>query len=331
MDRASAAQTQTAAVVKADAYGLGLDPVARTLAQAGARRFFVAATEEGAKLRAILGPGPEINVLSGHMAGDTEMIGQLDLVPMLNSLDQITRHLETLPGRAFGIQLDTGMNRLGLEPADWAAVADVVLEARPRLLMSHLACADMPDDEMNRRQLETFHALTDGLGVARSLAATGGVLLGPDYHFELTRPGIGAFGGAPYSAGQPVVRLSLPVIQSRLVEPGEYVGYAKGYRAERQMHVATVAAGYADGIARAIAARGQVWHGGQACQILGRISMDLITIDISHLAEQPTEVDLLGPHQGIDMLGGYGNTIGYEILTSLGHRYERRYLSGPKG
>lgn len=328
LDRATAAATQTAAVVKADAYGLGLERVSRTLAEAGARRFFVAATEEGAALRALLGPGPEINVLSGHMAGDTAMIGGCDLVPMLNSLDQITRHLETLPGRPFGIQLDTGMNRLGLEPADWAAVADVVLEAQPRLLMSHLACSDMPGDEMNTRQLETFHALTDGLGVARSLAATGGILLGPEYHFELTRPGIGAFGGAPFEQGLPVVRLSIPVIQTRVIEPGEYVGYAKGFRADRQMHVATLAAGYADGIARAIAARGQMWHGSTSCPILGRISMDMIAIDISHLSEIPETVDLIGPHQRIDRVGAFADTIGYEILTSLGQRYTRQYLGG---
>ena len=328
MDRATAASVQTAAVVKADAYGLGAARVARALAQAGARRFFVAATEEGAALRQILGPGPEISVLSGHMAGDTDMIGDLDLVPMLNSLDQITRHLETLPGRPFGIQLDTGMNRLGMEPDDWAAVAGIVLEARPQLLMSHLACSDMPDADLNLQQLDTFRALTDGLGIARSLSATGGILLGPDYHFDLTRPGIGLYGGDPFAQAQKVVTLSLPIIQTRMVEAGEYVGYAMGWQATAPTHVATLAAGYADGLPRALSGKATVWAGDTPCPVLGRVSMDMIAADISHLAEVPDALDILGPQQGVDDLAAIAGTIGYEILTSLGARYARRYVSG---
>lgn len=149
LDRLSDPSTQTAAVVKADAYGLGVGRVARALARAGARRFFVAVAEEGAALREALGPGPQVCVLAGHMAGDSDMIGDLDLTPMLNSLDQMTRHLEALPGHPFGIQLDTGMNRLGMEPDEWAAVAAIALEAGPELLMSHLACADEPDHPLN--------------------------------------------------------------------------------------------------------------------------------------------------------------------------------------
>lgn len=324
LDRASAASVRTAAVVKADAYGLGAARVAKALAQAGARHFFVAAAEEGAALRQILGPGPEIGVLSGHMAGDTDMIGDLDLVPMLNSLDQITRHLETLPGRPFGIQLDTGMNRLGMEPDDWAAVAGIVLEARPQLLMSHLACADM-DAELNPQQLETFRALTDGLGIPRSLSATGGILLGPEYHFDLTRPGIGLYGGQPFAEARKVVTLSLPVIQTRMVEAGEYVGYAMGWQAKAPTHVATLAAGYADGLPRALSGKATVWAGDIPCPVLGRISMDMIAADITHLTDPPEALDILGPHQGVDDLATVAGTIGYEILTALGPRYARRY------
>ena len=224
LDKASASGVQTAAVVKADAYGLGITRVARALAQAGARRFFVAVTEEGATLRQVLGPGPQICILSGHMAGDTDMIGDLDLTPMLNSLDQVTRHLESLPGHAFGVQLDTGMNRLGMEEPEWEAIAPFVLEAGPELLMSHLACADDPDHGLNETQLATFLAMTNGTGVPRSLAATGGILLGAKYHFDLTRPGIGLYGGRPYEAARPAVTLSLPIIQTRDVAPGEAVG-----------------------------------------------------------------------------------------------------------
>ena len=133
---------ETAAVVKADAYGLGVERVARTLAKAGAKKFFVAVAEEGAALRHALGPGPEICVFSGHMPGDTDMIYDLEMVPMINSVDQLLRHVEALPGHPFGLQLDTGMNRLGMEPGEWNAVRDIALSQKPSFVMSHLACAD---------------------------------------------------------------------------------------------------------------------------------------------------------------------------------------------
>lgn len=328
LDRASAPGVQTAAVVKADAYGLGIVRVARTLAGAGARRFFVATAEEGAMLRQTLGPGPQINILSGHMAGDTEMIGDLDLTPMLNSIDQLTRHLETLPGAGFGIQLDTGMNRLGMKELEWEAVAPFVLEAGPELIMSHLACADDPDHPMNQGQLILFQALTEGTGVPRSFAATGGILLGPKYHFDLTRPGIGLYGGAPFGNAAPVVRLSLPVIQTHQVNAGETVGYACGWTADLPSVTATVSGGYADGLLRSLSGRGTLWHGDIPCPLIGRVSMDLITVDITHLEDVPTHLDIIGPHQGVDQLAAVAGTIGYEVLTSLSARYQRRYRVG---
>lgn len=328
LDRASASGVQTAAVVKADAYGLGLTRTARALAQAGARRFFVAFAEEGAALRQVLGPGPQICILSGHMAGDTEMIHDLDLTPMLNSIDQVTRHLESLPGLAFGVQLDTGMNRLGMEETEWEAVAPFVLEAGPDLLMSHLACADDPDHALNELQLATFHAMTDGTGVPRSLAATGGILLGPKYHFDLTRPGIGLYGGLPYEGAARVVTLSLPVIQSRPVAAGETVGYGGTWTAEVDSTIASVSGGYADGLMRGLSNVGVLWDGDTPCPLVGRVSMDTITVDISHLQVVPRSLDILGPYQTVDDLAEIAGTIGYEILTSLGARYVRRYAEG---
>jgi alanine racemase len=328
LDKASASGVQTAAVVKADAYGLGISRVARALANAGARRFFVAVAEEGAAVRQILGPGPQICILSGHVAGDTEMVADLDLTPMLNSVEQVTRHLESLPGTPFGVQLDTGMNRLGMEEAEWEAVAPFVLEAGPEILMSHLACADEPDHALNELQLANFHAMTDGTGVPRSLAATGGILLGPKYHFDLTRPGIGLFGGRPYEAARRVVSLSLPVIQSRIVAPGETVGYACAWEAEVPSLIATVSGGYADGLPRTLSNNAVLWDGDTPCPLIGRVSMDLITVDISHLPSIPRRLDILGPNQTVDDLADIAGTIGYEILTSLGPRYTRRYLEG---
>lgn len=325
LDAQSADSVETAAVVKADGYGLGAPQVARALARAGARRFFVAAAEEGAAVRQALGPGPQICVFSGHMAGDTDMIHDLDLVPMLNSLEQLTRHLEALPGRPFGIQLDTGMNRLGMEPAEWGAVAEIALGAGPELIMSHLACADEPDHPQNRQQLDTFHAMTDGLNVPRSLAATGGILMGPDYHFDITRPGVGMYGGAPFEDASPVVNLSLPVIQIRELEPGETVGYSATYTAQEPTVIATVSGGYADGLIRAMSGRGHLFFEGAPCPIAGRVSMDLISVDITHLSSAPKALEILGPDQTVDDLANAAGTIGYEILTSLGARYARQY------
>jgi alanine racemase len=326
LDRLSGPDVQTAAVVKADAYGLGVARSVRALAQAGARRFFVALAEEGAAVRQALGPGPQIAVLSGHMAGDTEMIHDLDLTPMLNSLEQITRHLEALPGHAFGVQLDTGLNRLGVERLEWDAVAPILIDAGPALLMSHLACADEPDHPANLAQLQAFHAMTDGTGIPRSLAATGGILLGPQYHFDLTRPGVGLYGGRPFDLAQPVVGLSLPVIQVRDVAPGEAVGYGATWEAEAPARIATLSAGYADGLLRSLSNAAVLWDGDTPCPLVGRVSMDLITVDVTHLPEAPRTLDILGPHQSIDDLADAGGTIGYEILTGFSNRYSRRYL-----
>lgn len=326
LDRLTPSSVQTAAVVKADAYGLGAGRVVRALAQAGARRFFVAVAEEGAAVRQALGPGPQICILSGHMAGDTEMIHDLDLTPMLNSVDQVTRHLESLPGHPFGVQLDTGMNRLGMEEGEWEAVAPFVLEAGPELLMSHLACSDEPDHPMNEAQLLAFHAMTDGTGVPRSLAATGGILLGPRYQFDLTRPGVGLYGGLPFAQSRPVVTLSLPVIQTREVAMGEPVGYSNTWHADRPTVIATVSGGYADGLMRSLSGKALLWDGDTPCPLVGRVSMDLITVDIGHLPHIPRSLDILSQHQTVDQLATLGSTIGYEVLTSLGNRYARRYV-----
>ncbi|MFZ1468955.1 MAG: alanine racemase [Paracoccaceae bacterium] len=325
LDRLSGQGVQTGAVVKANGYGLGAARVARALAQAGARRFFVATSEEGTDVRQALGPGPQINVLSGHMPGDTEMISDLDLTPVLNSLEQITRHLESLPGHPFAVQLDTGMNRLGVAMLEWQAVAPILLEAGPVMLISHLACADEPDHPMNQTQLEQFHEMTDGTGVPRSLAATGGILLGPKYHFDLTRPGIGLFGGRPFETAEAVLTLSLPVIQTREVQPGETVGYSGAWEAEAPAQIATLQAGYADGLPRSLFGNAVLWDRDTPCPMVGRVSMDMIAADVTHLEEMPKSLDIIGPYQSVDDLAEAAGTIGYEILTGLGARLQRRY------
>ena len=321
-------RSETGAVVKADAYGLGAARVGRALVHAGVRSFFVAVAEEGAALRQALGPAPAIYIFSGHMPGDTDMIGDLDLIPMINSLEQMIRQIEALPGHPFGLQLDTGMNRLGMEPDEWAALRDIALGQAPRLIMSHLACADEPDHPMNAQQLQTFLDMTAGINAPRSLSNTGGVLLGEDYHFDLTRPGIGLYGGLPFERAHPVAAIEVPVIQCRTIEPGESVGYSQTFITDEPRRIATISAGYADGVIRAMGPQMQAFAGDVACPLAGRISMDLIGVDITALKSDPKTLDLLGPQQTVDMLADMADTIGYEILTSLGTRYARRYVGG---
>ncbi|MEM6305898.1 MAG: alanine racemase [Pseudomonadota bacterium] len=327
--RALDAQTacETAAVVKADAYGLGLSKVAPILAAAGAREFFVAVAEEGLALRRSLGEGPRISVFSGHMPGDADLIRAGALVPMINSVDQLLLHVETLPGHPFGLQLDTGMNRLGMEPAEWSAVRDIALAQAPTLVMSHLACADEPGHEMNARQLNVFNEMTAGIEAPRSLAATGGTLMGAPYHFDLTRPGIGLYGGLPFAAASPVITLDVPVIQVRDIAAGESVGYGNAFVAPDDMRVATVSAGYADGLPRIMGGRASFTVDGIPLQTLGRISMDLITVDVTTLGVVPEHLQLIGVHQTVDTVADFAGTIGYEILTGLGARYDRVYYS----
>ena len=320
--------SETAAVVKADGYGLGMERVALTLAKAGSRHVFVAYAEEGATLRAALGPGPGIHVFSGHMAGDADMIGDMDLTPMINSLDQLIRHVEALPGHGFGVQLDSGMNRLGMEPSEWAALREVALSQNPVLIMSHLACADAADHPMNEAQLQTFREMTADTDVPLSLAATGGCLMDASYHFDLTRPGIGLYGGLPFADALPVVTLDIPVIQTRLLEVGETVGYGNTFTAERPTKIATIAAGYADGIHRIMGPKTVLYAEDVPCPVAGRISMDLIGVDITDLNYEPATLRLLGAEQGVDDLAANAGTIGYEILTALGARYDRRYIGG---
>ncbi len=316
---------ETGAVVKADAYGLGIARVAPVLAAEGARQFFVAVAEEGVSLRRVLGPGPEINVFSGHMPGDADMLKSAGLTPMINSVDQMIVHVETLPGHPFGLQLNSGMNRLGMDPAEWSALRDIALSQKPTMIISHLACADEPDHPMNAAQLEIFLEMTDGINVPRSLGATGGILIGADYHLDLTRPGVGLYGGLPFVDSHPVVTLDLPVVQVRDVGEGSPVGYGCAWIAERPSQIATLSGGYADGLLRALGNGATLTHQGRKLPIVGRVSMDLITVDVTDLTDMPEHLQLIGQHQSVDTVAAFAGTIGYELLTLLGARYDRVY------
>ena len=325
LDAMSGRDTETAAVVKADGYGLDAGIVSQALAEAGAKTFFVALTSEAVAVRRAVGTRANIYVFSGLMKGDEQDVATHNLIPLLNSPEQAQRFSSLMPNAPYGIQLDTGMNRLGMEANEYASLPSI--GRHPELVTSHLACADDPKHPQNAEQLRQFLAMTESKRVRRSLAATGGTLMGKDYHFDLCRPGVGLYGGMPFEKSKPVVHVSVPVIQTRRVFAGEAVGYAASWVAPQDSVIATIALGYADGLIRAASNTDLVLFADDIpCPIRGRVSMDLLTVDVTHLSEIPDQLVLLNAHQTVDMVAASAGTIGYEILTSLGARYNRVYV-----
>ncbi|HZB90820.1 MAG TPA: alanine racemase [Stellaceae bacterium] len=327
-----------AAVVKADAYGLGMAEVAPRLAAAGCTLFFVATLDEGIALRRRL-PEVEIAVLGGLLPGTGGEFRRARLIPVLNAIDEIAAWRASAGTRALPamLHIDTGMARLGLAPADLAE-----LRRSPERLdgltlcavLSHLACAETADHPLNRAQLEAFRAALAQLPPApASLAAGSGVFLGPEYHFDFARPGAALYGVNPL-AGRPnpmaqVVRLKGRILQVRDVDSGMTVGYGAAHRMERPGRIATVAVGYADGWLRSASHRGSAGIAGRRIPLVGRISMDLMTFDVTGIDPALTQpgsfVDLIDDSYDIDAAAAAAGTIGYEILTALGRRYHRVY------
>ena len=336
-----AGAAEVAPVVKADGYGLGVGPIGRRLWAEGGRTFFVARLEEGEALRAELGPGrtARILVLDGATAGAAPRLAAAGLTPVLNSPAQIeafaayARAAGPLPA---ALHLDTGMHRLGLtldELEVLTAAPDRLQGLDVQLLMSHLACADQEEERMNAQQAGRFKTARALLpGTPGSLANTGGVFLGPEFHHDLVRPGIGLFGGGPFGKAhahlKQIATFHAPILQVRAVSQGETVGYGASFTADRAYRVAVVAAGYADGVLRASAGRGRAWFAGDYRRILGRISMDLMVIDVTGCEDAlpGAMVELLGSHIPVDEAAEAAGTASYEVLTRLGSRAERVYL-----
>jgi len=331
----AAGSAETAAVVKADAYGLGAGALAPRLHAEGCRSFFTATAKEGSALRQALGNSPvSIYVLHGYWPAERELIEGAQLTPILNSPEQIHAWRKDRGERRCAIHIDTGMNRLGLTPDEAAGLLNekaALAALGCDLVMSHLACADDAVSPMNARQLDAFREICAGVSDARlSLSNTGGVLLGRDYAFDLVRPGIGLYGGDPAgrtpSRFHPVVRIEAPVLQCRRVLPGETIGYGATFTAERAMTTATIALGYADGLLRALGSGGQAMIAGRPAPLAGRVSMDLAVLDVTGLEDAVAEgAPAVFFGADLDAAAGAGGTIGYELLTRLGDRFERVY------
>jgi len=342
--RQIAAPAVCAAVVKADAYSLGAVPVARARRAEGCRDFFVAHLVEGIALRAALGAAPRILVLHGPLPGTEAACAAHGLVPVLNDPGQVAAWAalcrergERLPA---WVQVDSGMARLGLTPKEVAALAEEgeALDAFALAgVMSHLACADEPEHRANAAQRANFEALRGLLPPApASLAASSGTFLGREFRFDLVRPGAAHCGINPVPGRpnpmRPVVRLQARVVQTREVPAGTPVGYGHTATTAAPARLATIVAGYADGVHRAASGRGSAWFGGVRLPFVGRVSMDSIILDVTALPPGALHpgmlVDLLNPEHGVDEAALAAGTIGYEVLTSLGARYHREYLDG---
>jgi alanine racemase len=331
--RAAAAPSECAAVVKADAYGLGVAPVARRLLAEGCKRFFVATAAEAAELRA-LAPNAAIYVLEGARDGEVDTLAAARATPVLCSLEQVERWRGR--GRAL-LQIDTGMSRLGLSSRDVEELEhrpDLLVGIEIELVVTHLACADEPEHPLNCLQLEAFERLRRRLAAARvSIGNSAGTLTGGAQRGDVVRPGIGLYGGNPFADRpnpfEPVITLTAPIVQLREVDAAQTVGYGATFGVAPPARLAVVALGYADGYPRALGNCGVVAIGGRRAPVVGRVSMDLICCDVTALPHDCVHVgapvEAVGQNVPLDEVAAAAGTIGYEILTRLSPRLKREY------
>ncbi len=329
------------AVVKANAYGLGVQKVAEQLFSIGCKSFFVANLEEAIELRKIL-PYSEIHILNGLYKGWGKLLLEYNLKPVLNNFQQMELWLKMakLVDRPLpaDIHIDTGMSRLGFlyeEIDEIAAKLTANKLIKTDIILSHLACASDPKHPTNKAQFNKFSQLTDKFNSKRfSLSASSGIFLGKNYHFDLVRPGIAIYGGNPTpSLPNPmkqVIQLKGKIVQTSRVSKGQTIGYGATFKATVPKDVATISIGYSHGVMRSLSNTGRVWISEFEAPILGRISMDLITVDISKIPSELTSigtcVNLFGAHQTVDQVAKKAGTIDYEILTGLGQTSNKEYV-----
>ena len=321
---AAYADTAAGAAVKADGYGLGASEVTRALIDAGCRDFFVSSWAEAEALRELAQHG-DLVVLHGLGADDVEAAMRLPARPCLNSLEQVARWKEIAPDRTCDVMIDTGMNRLGLRPVDIAALDGLTIDT----LHSHLACAD-EDSAMNGMQLDRFCAVRSVVSAKRyALANSAGIGLGREYCFDLVRPGISIYGGIQRAEFEDnirqVARVEAQIVQRRIIPQGESCGYGGTFVAKEDTQAAILNIGYADGYLRGFSSRGSAFAGEYALPVLGRVSMDLLAVGVN-AAPELKEGDWVEIDYDLPSASKQSGLSQYELLTTLGSRFERRWI-----
>ena len=331
-----------AATVKANAYGIGDKPVIKNLIKDGCKIFFVAHFSEAARLRNY---SKSIKIFCYHGINHKNFkeFMKFNIIPVTNTLQQVlmidSLNKQKKFNKKIAIHFDTGMSRLGLDKKETKWLIDnksKISNIKIELIMSHLACADQPKNPMNEKQLQKFNLIRKEFKKSKaSLANSAGIFLNKKYHFDLVRPGIALYGGNPFINKDiklhNVIKLKAKVIQIRQIQKNDTVGYGATFKAKKDMLIGTIAIGYADGINRKFSNNMYVSLNNINLKVLGRISMDLITIDMSHFPELLNSkkiiyVDVINKLNNINNISKNINTISYEILTSLGNRYKRKYI-----
>ena len=328
-------------VVKANAYGLGLKPVVEKLTALGCPQFFVATLDEAMALRDFNKKTP-VAVLGGLFKGAEKEYLAHDIIPVLNCPEDVKRWQNLAAEKEASLpaflHFDTGMNRLGFskkETYDLIESPEMLANIDVQLIMSHFVNADEKDDPITQKQANAFAEITAYFpNIHKSLANSPGLFRDESYHYDLVRPGFSLYGGNPTpetkNPVRPVVNLSARILQIRECKSGDSIGYGASHIFDHPTPTATLALGYADGFLRSASNKATLYWQGEACPVIGRVSMDLVTIDLSGITKQmPREgdsIEILGPNQSVDDLAAAAGTIGYEILTALGPRYKRVYL-----
>ena len=317
---------ELSAVVKSDAYGLGITKLVPAIESYGISSFFTATLFEAIKVRKC-SPHSEIFTLNGFDFLKAGLYQEFNITPVINSLTEAKKFIEIFhQSHKTALQLNTGMNRLGLNKESLFENINIIKSLPLTLILSHLACADDTHNEENIAQRDLFLGLCKSLpNIRKSISASHGTFLGSEFHFDMVRPGIGLYGGIKNNDLKQVIQVKVPVLQNFVVDENKQVGYNFTYRAKNTMKFATLAMGYADGLPRSLSNKGRLFCGNRSCPIIGRISMDLVTVDISSLPETPDYLNVFSPEYQVADFAKDCQTISHEVLVNLGERISRIY------
>ena len=320
-------ETEIGIVVKCDAYGLGLKKIVKFFTTQNIETYFTATLEEAIQVRKI-DKSAKIYTLNGFYFEEAHKYNKYKIFPVINSVIEVKKFLESgIRPSHVALQINSGMNRLGINRTTLKENINLIQKLPVNLIISHLSSADEPNSEFNIQQKREFLKCCDYFPkIRKSLAASHGALLNKDFHFDLIRVGIGAYGGIKGENLRPVLQIKSPIISTNTIKRGMRIGYNLTFKAKKTMKIATIPTGYGDGISRLLSNRGFLFFQNIKCPIVGRISMDLLTVDISDLKNEPTYLNFFSDQYDVSDMAKQTDTISHEIFVKLGSRYKRKYF-----